>query len=79
MLYVSELDPNFAKLNKNICNPKYNGAVDHSRVNSLLKEFSTDCKNLGNQTRSDGPETLSYLPTPQLGQDMTHGQFLSEV
>ena len=22
---------------------------------------------------------LSYLPTPQLGQDMTQGQFLSEV
>ena len=31
------------------------------------------------QRQKNSSKLLSYLPTPPLGQDMTQGQFLSEV
>ena len=49
---------------------KYLPSIEQNRNETYENEIPTSCWNKTSNT---------YLPTPPLGQDMTQGQFLSEV
>ena len=56
MFYEFELSHNTAQVTKNTFCTKIEGVVDSSKVNKWLKKFLSDCKNLDDQARSDGPK-----------------------
>ena len=60
MLYEFELGYNASEVTKNICCPKDEGLVDHSKVTRWLKKYHSSCKNLTELARLGKPKTVGF-------------------
>ena len=58
IFYVFELNRNAMEADKNICDTKGDGAVDHTTGTRRFKKFCSDYKNFDNQARSSRPKTV---------------------